>query len=81
MSKIVCAAFVLFAAPLYAQEHMMEERQSRCCNGGRDAKPWEGFNEGVKWETSLEAARNRAAEEGKPILLYQLVGDLNQEGC
>ena len=42
---------------------------------------WKGYTKGVKWEKSLDAAKARAAKEGKPILLYQLVGDLNKEGC
>jgi len=42
---------------------------------------WRGYNKGVRWEKSLAAAQERAAREGKPILLYQLVGDLNREGC
>ena len=43
--------------------------------------PWKPFNKGVKWEKSLDDAKARAAKEGKPILLYQLVGDLDKEGC
>jgi hypothetical protein len=42
---------------------------------------WRGYQRGVRWEKSLEAAQERALREGKPILLYQLVGDLNREGC
>ena len=42
---------------------------------------WKGYTKGVKWEKSLDAAQARAAKEAKPILLYQLVGDLNKEGC
>ena len=42
---------------------------------------WKGYTRGVKWEKSVEAAQARAAKEAKPILLYQLVGDLNKEGC
>ncbi len=44
-------------------------------------RPWEGYNQGVKWEASLDDAMKRAAKENKPVLLYQLVGDLNKEGC
>lgn len=43
--------------------------------------PWSGYNRGVRWEPSAEAALKRAALEKKPVLLYQLVGDLNREGC
>jgi hypothetical protein len=35
----------------------------------------------ITWETSLDAARARAAREHKPVLFHQLVGDLDQEGC
>jgi hypothetical protein len=47
----------------------------------QELPPWKGYNRGVRWETSLDAARARAAKEGKPILLYQLVGNLAKEGC
>jgi len=39
------------------------------------------LNKGVKWEKSLDEAKKRAAKEGKPIMLYQLVGNLEKEGC
>lgn len=42
---------------------------------------WKSYNKGVKWEKSLDDAKARAAKEGKPILLYQLVGDVDKEGC
>lgn len=54
---------------------------THCCNEGRDARPWAGYNAGVRWEPSLEAARKRAAAEGKPLMVYQLVGQLDKEGC
>ena len=37
--------------------------------------------EAIRWEASLDAARTRAAREGKPVLFHQLVGDLDKEGC
>jgi hypothetical protein len=42
---------------------------------------WKGYNRGIRWEKSLDAAKLRAAKEGKPILFHQLVGDLDKEGC
>ena len=42
---------------------------------------WKGYNQGIRWERSLDAAKARAAKEGKPILFHQLVGDLDKEGC
>ena len=43
--------------------------------------PWSGYDKGVRWEKSLEAAQTRAAKEHKPILFFQLVGDLDKDGC
>ena len=50
------------------------------------ATAWTGetdkdLHRGIRWEKSLDAARLRAAKEGKPILFHQLVGDLDKEGC
>lgn len=42
---------------------------------------WEGYGRGIRWERSLVEAKARAVKEHKPILLYQLVGDLDKEGC
>lgn len=70
MKRIVIAgaAFLLGTAAAWAQQTV---------------KPtdWKGYTKGVKWEKSLEVAKARAAKEGKPVLLYQLVGDLSKEGC
>ncbi len=67
-SALVVAAAVLgLSAPARAQAVKQTE--------------WKGYNRGVRWEKSLDDAKARAAKEGKPILLYQLVGDLDKEGC
>jgi len=58
-------AALLLASTAYAQEK----------------KSWEGYDKGITWEKSLDAAKARAAKEHKPILLHQLVGDLDKEGC
>jgi hypothetical protein len=42
---------------------------------------WKDYDQGIRWEKSLDAAKLRAAREGKPILFHQLVGDLDKEGC
>jgi hypothetical protein len=78
---MIAAAVVLGSATLvWAQDHPCERRNG-CCSDGKDARPWIGIAGGVKWEKSLDDAKRRAAKEGKPILLYQLVGDLDKEGC
>lgn len=47
----------------------------------RAQEDWKGYGRGIRWEKSLDAAKLRAAREGKPILFHQLVGDLDKEGC
>ena len=42
---------------------------------------WKDYDRGIRWEKSLDAAKLRAAREGKPILFHQLVGDLDKDGC
>lgn len=86
--KTFAIAGILALAASVAQAQEREDvtcrkgrRGGSCCTNGRDARPWEGLGKGVKWESSLDEARRRAAAEGKPVLLYQLVGDLDKEGC
>ena len=47
------------------------------------ALPWKGYkvSGSVQWAESLDRALARAQKEKKPVLLYQLVGDLRLEGC
>lgn len=45
------------------------------------SQDWKGYARGIRWEKSLDAAKARAAREGKPILFHQLVGDLDKDGC
>ena len=70
-------------AQVYAQSNcqVRPEIQSSCCNRGKDASSWSGMQEGIHWERSLAVATRRAAREGKGVLLFQLVGDLDKEGC
>jgi len=78
---LLSAAALPMGAPTACAQESPCEIQSHCCNDGRDAKPWVGLKGGVTWEKSLDEARKRAAREGKAILLFQLVGDLDKEGC
>jgi hypothetical protein len=47
----------------------------------RAGEEWKEYGKGIRWEQSLDAAKLRAAREGKPILFHQLVGDLDKDGC
>ena len=44
-------------------------------------KPWSGYNKIVRWEPTLFDAQRKAKEEGKLIVLFRMVGDLDLEGC
>lgn len=69
LTGILGAAFLFtVAAPAWAQQKVTE-------------RPWRAPKGGVAWEKSFEEAQEKAKKENKPILLYQLVGDLNKEGC
>jgi hypothetical protein len=50
-------------------------------SAARAGEEWKGYNQGIRWEKSLDAAQLRAAREGKPILFHQLVGDMDKDGC
>ena len=43
--------------------------------------PWAGYNQGVRWEASVDEAFRKAEQTGKPVMLHQLVGDMKAEGC
>jgi hypothetical protein len=43
--------------------------------------PERGVQRSIAWETSFEAAKQQAAREGKPILLLNLFGRLDEEFC
>jgi hypothetical protein len=42
---------------------------------------WEGYTKGVRWHRSLDEARAMARERSKLVFHYQVVGDLDKEGC
>lgn len=43
--------------------------------------PWAGYNVEFSWEPDLESARALARSADRPILLFQVVGNLNKDGC
>ncbi len=63
--KYVAVALLLLGSMAHAQEK----------------KDWDGYNKGITWEKSLDDAKQKAAESKKPILVHQLVGDLDKVGC
>ncbi len=80
LSSITTFIVLVAASSLHAQDP-----STRCAPSGQAAKPkpkpWAGYNQGVRWEKSLDEAKKRAAKEGKPILFHQLVGAMDKEGC
>jgi hypothetical protein len=52
-------------------------RSPEAASAVRGAAAWRG----IGWETSLPAAKARAARTGKPLLLLHLFGRLDEEFC
>jgi len=77
--KYVVSCSIVLAFPALAVAQEAHNRTVPVPTGL--GKPWDGYNKGIRWEKSLEAALGRAAAEGKPVLFHQLVGDLDKEGC
>lgn len=44
-------------------------------------KPWGGYRRGILWHTDLAEAKTMAQKAHRLILYYQIVGELNKEGC
>jgi len=49
--------------------------------GSPDPEPERVQPGDVAWHADLEAAQAAAAESGRPILLFQLLGKLDEEFC
>ncbi len=44
-------------------------------------EPWKGYNKGIVWEKDEESAWAEAKKSRKLVLYFELVGDLDMEGC
>ncbi len=64
--KWIAVTLSLAATPAYTQA---------------EPKRWAQYDKGIKWEDSFSDALERAKTEKKPILFFQLAGDLDLEGC
>ena len=52
----------------------------KCCEDGK-AKPWAPYNKNVTWTQDIDAAFKKAGEDGKLLMVFHLVGDMDKEGC
>ena len=53
----------------------------KCCDSGKP-RPWPQYNRvGVRWTQPMDAAVKKARESRKLVMVFQLVGDMNMEGC
>lgn len=57
------------------------QEEKRVCCGMAGALPWAGYNRNIVWQPDLDTAFRIAGETGKPVLFFDLVGDLDKEGC
>ena len=69
LTGVVCA----YSLPLIADEPIASEQFAKLHSLIRP-KPSEQKWERIAWLTSLWVARQRAAEQGKPILLWEMDG-------
>ena len=59
------------------------ECKPREVGDGGSRKDWEGYSrdKGIRWHYSVDEAMRLARAEGKLVLWYHVVGDLDKEGC
>ena len=75
--KVLTSLCVSFAVSVFFLPDLSAQT---CCKNG-EASTWKLYNKGVRWYDSLEKAKKIAAREGKLIMVHQLVGDMDKEGC
>ena len=78
MSRIaVCAALLLVAAG------PSDTWKNRKCCDSKVPRLWASYNKPgtVFWTQPYEAAVAKAREKRKLVMVFQLVGDMNKEGC
>ena len=69
----ILALLLLAAGP-------QDEGKKKCCDKGVPRK-WDGYNKGVKWTQPMQGAIERAKKEGRILMVFHLVGDMDKEGC
>jgi hypothetical protein len=71
---LLTLAAVGFAPPLTAAEPKLTDAEYRSVLAAVRPAPGEDAFDLIPWQTSLWEARQRAAREGKPILLWEMDG-------
>lgn len=78
MSRFALAAVLLLVAAA-PQETKWTNR--KCCDAN-GVRPWKSYNKvGVMWTQPMDAAVKQARKTGKLLMVFQLVGDMDKEGC
>ncbi len=53
----------------------------KCCDN-KVPRPWPQYNKtGVLWTQPMETAMQKARDSRKLLMVFQLVGDMDKEGC
>ena len=71
----------LLAALLNLSALAVSQGEKNTCCSPKGVKPWPEYNKVTEWEGSLAGAQAVARRKGKLVLFFQLVGDLDLEGC
>jgi len=77
---MIAAALLLLGTAAPQDEEWTVRRARQCCDNGKP-KPWDGYNQAVTWTQSIDDAFAKAKKEGKVVMVFHLVGDLDKEGC
>jgi len=79
---ITLSALLLVAAapPQDSPPPPPKSKRPPCCDG-KGPKPWAGYNKGVQWVQTMDDAVKKARDETRILMVFQLVGDLDKEGC
>ena len=85
MKKLIALGSTLLASTAAAQGEVPDVRKFRVeepVKTGLGLPVFEDLGPStVAWHADLAAARTAAAESGRPILLFQLLGRLDEEFC
>ncbi len=80
MIRFATLAALLLVAAAPPQESPESKSPPPCCDG-KNPKPWADYNKGIRWSQPAVEAVEQARRDNKLLMIFQLVGDLDKEGC
>lgn len=74
------AMFALLLLAASPPQESSDGKPPPCCDG-KTPYPWAEYNKGVQWSQPAVETVERARRENRLIMFFQVVGDLDKEGC